>query len=163
MALTKFFTAFLPFLLIPLYFPSLKLQFFAPFLITILYKKPFFNALWWAFFTGLLQDLLSATHHLGLFGLGSCLTLTALRPLKKHFFEDSLSTIPLMTLFFSIFFTLLQVVLFSLFESSPPLSLKWIATDLFFFPLLDALYAFLLFTLPQLFFPRFSDREYFSS
>lgn len=107
------------------------------------------------------MDLLSSHRHLGLFALNYCFVTTLLYPQKQHFFEDSISTLPIMCFFFAVASTLIQIPLHRVFESPIALSQDWWLNDLILMPLFDALYGLVWFTLPGFFLPRKSKREYF--
>lgn len=156
-----FFFASVPALCFPVLAPSWRLTFFAPFLIILYYKLTFYQTLGFAFFCGLIIDVLSSYHHLGLHATAYCATTWILYTQKRHFFEDRLSTLPLMTAFFSLCFTVFLLILSFTFEKGIPLSWPLMFTDFLFMPLCDALYAFILFTLPAIFMPRTPRREYF--
>lgn len=131
-------------------FPSVKLYYFIPFLIRSFYLKPLNTALIYALFIGFLVDLLSAHSRFGLYATNYVITTYFLYGLKKNFFEDSLSTLPFMTFFFSFFSSILQYFLIILLGSQTiPLSLPFILVDFIFMPALDSLFAFTLFTLPS--------------
>lgn len=87
-------------LFVPLFFPSLHLLFFPAALIYSLYRKPLTKTLWLGFFAGIFLDLLSANVRFGLHALNYVFALYLLEKIKRHFFEDSLTTIPLMTFLF---------------------------------------------------------------
>ncbi len=156
-----FLFAFVPFIFLPVFFSFLHLTFFAPFLIIAYYKKPFAVALWFSLLCGLLMDLVSSQHHLGLHAFAYGCTTWVLYGQKRHFFEDRPSTLPIMTAFFAVLSTLIQIAMLALFEIPLPISWAWVASDLVLMPVLDALYAFVWFTLPSLFMPRIPRHEYF--
>jgi rod shape-determining protein MreD len=156
-----FFTALACAIALPALFPSWKLTFFAPFIIITYYKKPFSACLWLALASGLAMDLLSDQRHLGIHALNYCLTTCILYSQKNNFFEESLSTLPIMTFLFALISTIIQIPLYSLFEKKLPLSGQWLLTDLLLFPLLDAVYGFAAFRLIPFFLPRSPKREYF--
>lgn len=156
-----FFLAFSAYLIIPAVFPSCNLSFFVPFLIIVFYKRPFAAALVFAFLCGLLMDLVADYQHLGLYTLNYCATTAILFPQKRHFFKDSPTTIPLMTLLFVLISTVIQLFLIYSFEKGIPLSWGWVGTDLILMPLFDSLYAYIFFTLPNFFMPVAKKREYF--
>ena len=150
-----------PILFLTPWFPQWKLTYFAPFLIICYYKKPLETCLWLSLLCGLIMDLLSSQRHLGIHSLNYCLTTALLYSQKQHFFEDSLSTIPIMTFLFAAVSTIIQIPLYTLFESGISLSSEWWINDLLIMPFVDALYGFVWFTLPAIFLPRKSRREYF--
>ncbi len=144
----QFWIAFLALFLFPLWFPKLQLLFFAPYLICMLYKHPFFSNLWRCVLAGLIVDLFSSAPLFGLTSLNYLVVLLILRTQKHNFFQDKLATIPLMTAFFSILSTFFSALFLLIFTQNSLFSARWIVTDLFEMALLDALYAFILFSLP---------------
>jgi rod shape-determining protein MreD len=135
-------------LFVPVLFPGLHLFFFVPFLIMAYYRRSLTASLWLSLLCGLLLDLIAFDQRLGLHALNYCLTTYILYRQKQNFFEDSLTTIPILTVIFSAISTLLQVVLLFIFENGLPLSLGWAATDLVVMPLCDGLYGLLCFSFP---------------
>jgi rod shape-determining protein MreD len=158
--LIAFCAALLYLILLPQFFSALKLFYFTPFLIALFYKKTLNTALWAAALCGFIMDLLSSTSHLGIVSLNYVLTTLVLYPQKRHFFADSFSTLPIMTFLFSILSTLLQVILLFLLDTPLHLSFLWFEKDLIVYPLADALYALVGFTLLPIM-PRRVEREYF--
>lgn len=144
---------FYPFILI-LMAPQLPLLFFAPFLVITYYKKSFIVCLWYSLICGLLTDLLSDHHRFGFYALSYCLTTFFLYSQRVNYFEDRFTTVPLMTAFFSFGSTLIHTLILSSLGDPISLSWKWIQTDLFWMPLVDALYAAIAFSLPSLFIPK---------
>jgi rod shape-determining protein MreD len=150
-------------LFIPALFPSLRLNFFVPFLIILYYQRPFLNCLWFSFLCGMILDLLSSHPRLGVFTVSYCLTTALLFGQRRNFFADSVTTMPIMTYFFCFLSTLLQAVLIYIFDRGLSLSWGWVIADLFLMPVLDACYAFGLFILPSFLFgkPQKRGKEYF--
>ena len=159
-----FFVALLLNVTIPIIWPSWRLFFFAPFLIILYYQKPLTTCLWGAMLCGLVLDLLSTRTHFGLYALNYALTTLVLYPQQRHFFGDNLSTLPLMTYFFSFLSTLLQSLLMYTFGSPFLISWHWIFADLFLMPLCDSAYAFICFILPWKLFgpPQRKGSDYFT-
>lgn len=129
----------------PILFPSLKLMFFAPFLIIALYQRPLPFCLLLALVAGIVIDLLSSYHRFGITSLNYFICLLLLYPQKKHFFADRLSTLSLMTFSFSSLSLLIHYLIYPI-----PISWSWVMTDGMAMPLLDALFAFFLYTVPAL-------------
>ena len=153
-------------LFMPALFPALNLTFFAPFLVVSFYKKPLFICLWFALICGVVLDLLASEHRLGLHAINYCLATWLLYDQKRNFFEDSLSTLPIMTFFFSVISTGIQAILLYIFEHGIAFSWEWAGTDLVIMPLCDAAYAFVSFTIPFILMSsktRRSGDEYFSN
>ena len=132
-----------------LFFPVWPLTFLAPPIVIALYKRPIQTTLWMAMGSGFLMDLLGG-HHLS---FSYTLATLILYTQKHHFFEDQKITLPAMTFFFATLVTLFELPLYA-----PPISFRWILTDLIFMPLFDALYAYTLF---NYFVPKRKEREYF--
>lgn len=140
---TLFFSVAMPVLL-----PQWRLNYFAPFIIILYYKKTYQMCLWGSFLCGLVIDLLSADLRIGLHALDYCVTTAILYRHRTHFFADSLTTLPLMIFLFSVIATAVQLILINVFEHSAEVSWQWVLTDLLYLPLFDALYGFVLFILP---------------
>ena len=107
------------------------------------------------------MDIIGSDLHFGLFALNYTICTIAIYPQKKHFFEDSLTTIPVLTFAFSVLSTLLQLFLMEAMGGGIKPTSSWILTDLILMPLADGLYGFLLFTMTGLFMPKQSKHEYF--
>jgi rod shape-determining protein MreD len=135
-------------LTLPLLFSSFHLLFFAPFLVLSFYRSPLPYCLWWALICGFIIDLLSSHMRLGAYAFNYCLTTLCLYRYQLYFFEDRFSTLPVMTFFFSLLSALIHVFFAYLTGLSFILSWSWLANDLFWMPLQNALYAIVAFTLP---------------
>lgn len=144
----SFWISLLCTLFAPLFCPRLHLLYFAPFLVTCSYKYSRFSALWRAIGCGVIIDLLSSTHFFGLTSINYSLVTLLLYGQTRHFFEDKLSTLPLMSSLFSFFSTAVAFLLTIFFGHRFLPSWRWIVTDLFGMSLIDGCYAFLLFSLP---------------
>ena len=112
----------------PLYIPQIKLIWFAPFLITLYYQKPLEACLWSSLGCGFLIDLTTSTEHLGLHGFNYTIVSALLYGQKRHFFGDSLSTMPIMVYLFCFMSTLVQAVLLNLFEDVN-MNLGWLVVE----------------------------------
>jgi rod shape-determining protein MreD len=132
----------------PLLLPKIHLFYFAPFMVICLYHYTRIELLWRSLLCGVIVDLLSSGSFFGMTSVNYCIVSGLLYGQTRNFFEDKLSTFPLMTFFFSFFSTLLSVF-FSFFTGfEHPLSLLWIATDLIGMSVVDALFALFAFSLP---------------
>lgn len=140
----------------PTLFPSLRILFFAPFLVIIVYQISFLKCLWVSFFCGLLIDILSSNSHLGLYAGNYVLTTALIYHQRRNFFSDSISTLPLMTLFFSVVSTLLETFALYIFEKPLVSSWKWIGIDFILLPVVDALYSLMIFVMPTLFLKKYN-------
>ncbi len=161
---TVFLISFFLTIWMPTILPQLRLYFFAPYLIILLYKRPLIRCLWGALACGLIIDLLSSYHHLGLHAVNYVLTIAVLYQQRRHFFADSPTTLPIMVYLFSVISTIIQVPLLFVFEQKLPMTADWIRTDLLLMPLLDATYAFSLYILPFWIFGkrRLRGKDYFT-
>jgi rod shape-determining protein MreD len=140
---------------LPVFLPHLHLIYFAPFLAASFYRNTKIHSLWLAVLCGSIIDLFSAQTRLGFYALTYFLTVELLYSQQRNFFEDRLSTLPVMTFFFALISTIIQVILLNVFDVGIVLSMEWVKNDLILNPLCDALYAILAFTLPaSLFFRR---------
>lgn len=148
----KLFPLFATLSLIATLFSSWPLLFFSPLLVWTAYRTSLFTTLWIAFSCGLAIDLLSSYALFPLHAIAYSVSALLICRLRLRFFEDRLSTLPLLTIICSIALTLSQLILLALSQKIPSLSWRWAMTDLILLPMLDALYGFLLFImLPRLY------------
>ncbi|MEI8125194.1 MAG: rod shape-determining protein MreD [Parachlamydiaceae bacterium] len=147
----------------PVIYPSARLLFFSPFIIVVIYQKTLTVSLGYAFLCGLLIDLLSPSPRLGMHALDFSLATGMLYSQQRNFFADSLSTLPLMTFFFSVLSSAISPVLLVTIGTQNIFSLDWVFTDVFFMSAIDAVYAFVLFIVPFMLFgkQRRSGKDYF--
>lgn len=135
--------------ILPLLFSSLHLVYFAPFLVLALYRCPLNHALWWSLGCGLILDLYSAQTRLGIYALNYCLTTLTLYGYKTHFFEDRLSTLPVMSLCYSCLSNFIQSCLLLIIGNPFHFSWEWVQADIFSIPLQTSLYSMLAFSGPM--------------
>ncbi len=139
------------------YFNHFPLFYFAPPLLLALYSYPLSRSLWIALASGLWIDLLSGGSPLGFYPTLYILSLMAIYPLKKYFFLEKWTTLPLLTFLFSLLVTSLHTC----FTTPYPISLDWLVTDFLLMPLADAVYAFTI-SLPGFLF-KSNTREHFQA
>lgn len=151
--------ALVPTLLNPLFFPFLKLNFFAPYLVILLYKKGKIASLWHALLAGFVLDLLAAATPFGFWTLNYLITLFILSHIKQFFFEDKFMTLPLLTFFFSLFSTLFFTLSTHLFFYKIQWGFSWILTDFFLYPIFDGLFALIAFNLPLYYLKKFLPQK----
>lgn len=142
-AATCFLTLFFP-----IFFPSIRLMFFAPYLIVLFYKQPYHRCLWGAFLCGFIIDLLSSQTRMGLTALNYTVTTVLLYKQRLNFFGDNQSTLPIMTLLFAFISTAFQWALMLMFDKSFDITLNGLAADFAAMPIFDAVYAYIAFILP---------------
>ncbi len=141
-------------LILPAMFPGQHLACFAPLLVFALYRYSKMACLWLALLCGLILDLLSAEMRFGIYALNYTLTIYLLFYFKYYFFEDSLSTIPIMTILFSYISAILLLFILYALNSQNIMSWEWVKLELIQKPISNAIYAVLAFTLLSLIFPR---------
>lgn len=129
-------------------YPGIKLAFYAPLIVICFYRLPFILCLWVSLACGLLIDLLASTQMFGVHALNYCLSTALIYGRRQNFYNDSISTIPVLTALFSVSSTLLQLIFLFSMDKSFTLTWKWVATDIILMTLLDSAYAFSCFTLP---------------
>lgn len=147
-----------------IFFPSLKLLPFAPFLAIAYNRSSFVRSLYLSLICGLLIDLLSSEVRFGFATLSTCMTTAILYRQKRHFFEDKPLALSLFTIVISLVFTSLSFVLVNFFGKSLPLTRKFFMSDLVIMPLIDGAYAFFWFTCPLKFYNhirKIGIRSYF--
>ncbi|MCP5508098.1 MAG: mreD [Chlamydiales bacterium] len=152
-------------LLTPAMFPTLRLLYFAPFLIVSFYQCPISKCLWYAFFCGICLDLVTSEARFGIYALDFIIVTIILYPQKHHFFADNISTLPIMTYFFSCLAALIHLLVSSIFNQSIPIGWRWILSDLLIMPMADMFYATAIFVVPYLIFGKRTrkGKEYFMS
>jgi len=134
--------------------PSLRLIFFAPFLVIVYYQKSYVSALNYSFLSGLIIDIFTSPTRFGLTALNYTVTSALIYNQKKNFFADNLMTLPLMTFLFSIISSVIGIILLSIFSKSINFSYFFIFSDLTLMPAFDALFSLCWFILPSLFFGK---------
>ncbi len=113
------------------------------------YKKTLLQCLCLGTFCGILLDLLSPNAHLGIYPLVYGLSLFFTYQQRHHFFSDSVSTLPILTFYFSIVSTCVMALLLYLVEGQNLFSWHWIMNDLIILSMNTAGFAFCCFVLPS--------------
>ena len=143
LGLTLFFLLFSSTLI-----PYIKLSPLSIFLAFLYHRYPLEKCLWISALSGLSLDLLNADARLGIHALTLTLTTLLIYKQKHHFFEDKPLALALFTLPISILWTSLEWLVMPLSGLFCTFSPSLFVTDLFVMPLVDTLYAWLLFCLP---------------
>ncbi|MGK5595350.1 MAG: mreD [Parachlamydiaceae bacterium] len=159
-----FFLAALIFTLFgPIFASTYKIFYFIPLLIRSFYLKTFEESLWISCLCGFLLDLLSSHVRFGFHAFSYTITSALLYSQTRNFFEDSLSTLPVLTYFYALLLTIIQAVLLIILEKGTLLSWEFVKIDLVFLPFQDALYSFTCFSIPKLIFgqPIKKGKDYF--
>jgi rod shape-determining protein MreD len=126
----------------------MRLIAFAPFFAIIFERSSYVKSLWIAVLCGLILDLFSSQLYFGLYGICYGITAAICYHQKKHFFEEKPLALSLYSALISSISSLALIVLTLLFDRQFPLTLEMIISDGFVTPILDALYAFVWFTVP---------------
>lgn len=130
------------------FFPTVRLFAFAPFLAIVYTKRSLLSSLWISALCGLIIDLLSSEMRLGAYAFSYSLVTLVLYQQKRHFFDEKPLALSLFTALIAASATLVQAVMLYLFGNKIELGFLWVVTDLLGMSLLDALYAFVWFTCP---------------
>lgn len=131
-------------LVCPAVFPGMRLLYFAPFLIKSCYKSRQSQTLWVALLCGLSMDLFASGSRFGFFALTFLFATLFVCQLKRYFFKDRLSTLPVMTFLFSSALSILQLTLSLIFQrdlASVSFSWNWAWWNIVGLPACDALFA----------------------
>ncbi len=131
------------------FFPSIRLSAFAPFLALVFMRSGFLPSLWVAAIAGLVMDLFSSQLRFGAFSLIYSLTALLTYHQKRLFFADKPQALSLYTALISAVLSLLELFFLTSVDPRFPLNFRVITTDVLGMSLLDAVYAFLCFTLPM--------------
>lgn len=127
-------------LFLTLFFPALRLLFFAPYLVLACYKFPLSALLWRAALCGLVVDLFSSSPFFGESVIHLTLVSFLISRQKTHFFADKWSTMPIMTFLFSLFYSAIHPLFGLLYGLPFSFSFRLFFGDFVLFPLIDALY-----------------------
>ena len=136
------------------FLPTFRLSAFIPLICVLFYEKNKNFSLWASFSIGCLLDLFSSNSTFALLPLCYCLTTWFLYQYKPFFFEDSWTTLPILSYLFSAISTLIYFVLLTIYGLGFTFSWTWFFIDILFMSCFDGLYAFLAFTLPLRFLPH---------
>lgn len=138
-------------LLAPAFPYGLRLTFLAPPLVASYHRLSFSSCLWLSFTGGLLVDLLGGAGRLGFVPLTYCLSTLFLYRYRHHFFQNSLTTIPLLSALFGCLVTLFQMFLLLPPQGLSAVTLQWVLTDLVIMSISDGIWAAVGFALPMRF------------
>ncbi len=143
-----FFLALFAHLYGSIFFPSLRLLAFAPFLAIVFQRFLLLRSLWIAALVGLIADFTSFASRLGFFSLIYTLVAWIAHRQRSLFFEDKPLAFFFYTAFISCVISAIELTL--LFSSNNRIffDLHSLLSDLLLMPLVDGLYAFFWFTCP---------------
>ena len=132
----------------PFWLPYTRILLFAPLMTLVFSRLSLPISLWLATLSGLYVDLLSYTGILGLSSLNYVLTTLCIYRFRSYFSEEKIHIFSLYTILFSLVSTLFQLSFdLPLITHRPP-HLLTILTDLLLLPIVDGVYALLLFLYP---------------
>lgn len=143
-----FLLALIPLLLWPVLSPKTSLCFFAPFFAVLFYKCTFKTILVLSLVCGVFTDLISGQGALGLYTLCYVGSSLLLYHLKVFFFEDGITTLPILSYLYAVMFSLLEILILAFSKQLPQLTLPKVLDHLFVIPLANIIYAFVWFSLP---------------
>jgi rod shape-determining protein MreD len=133
-------------LMLPPLYPNARLVYFAPFLVTYYYQHSYLASTWMAFACGLIVDLLS-DQRFGVNAFVYVLTTLMLYRQRRHFFSDSVFTLPIMVYLFAFISTFFLGLMAYLEAKGAVGDIKSAITGLVLMPLFDFVYALVLFTM----------------
>lgn len=138
-------------LVIPVLFPSLRLTFFAPFIVIAAMQLLLPYLLLASFFCGLTMDLFTTSTPFGFYTLVASISALFSPLWMRSYFKDDTLLLLTRALAFIWIWTTIQSILALIFGLPLTFSLQWIFTDLFLFPLLDLAYMWICILLPLTF------------
>lgn len=124
-------------------FPQIHLIPLTAFLALLYLRTSMLTSLWIALGCGLLLDLINSDFLFGFYALNTCLTTLLFHQQKKHFFEEKLHSICLLTGLISLSMTSFQWIFYCTTYLELTLSWKMILIDFIFLPICDAIAVFL--------------------
>ena len=132
-----------------IFFTDIKLFAFAPFFAITFQRIRFIPSLWICLLSGLFMDTISSQEHFGAYAI--CYTVVGFVSYgqKRHFFEEKAIALSLYTLLISSIFSLSFMIITRFLGKGLALSPEFLFSELVFTPFLDALYAFIWFTVPM--------------
>ncbi len=133
-------------------YPQIHLIPFTAFFALLYLRASLAASLWIALGCGLLLDLINSDLRFGFYALNTCLTTLLLHRQKKHFFEEKLHSICLLTGLISASMTIFQWIFYCATQLECNLSWKLIFIDFMLLPICDALAVFLWIYLPVILF-----------
>jgi hypothetical protein len=127
---------------------SLKLIYFAPFIVISFYNYSLIGTLWLSILCGFFSDILAS----GSFGVitMSYLLCSFVLYRAKRFFNDKPVNLSIFTSLYSVIFSIFNLLFLFIFDKAVIISLKWVLSDLIVMPFFDGIYAFFWFSLPFL-------------
>ena len=135
-------------LFLPCFFSSVHIHFLSAPIVMLFYNATLVQTLWLSLLSGCFCDSLMTSPRIGFLGLSFAITSWLLYDWRLYFFKDSRSTILIMTYCFSFVLTAVQNVIALFFDLPVAVySFRWFLSDLIFMPLVDAIFAWTLFSL----------------
>lgn len=128
---------------------EIRLIAFAPFFAIAFHRISYVKSLWLCFFCGLIIDLFSSQQHFGIYAVCYALTSCICYNQKKHFFEEKSLALSLFAGLISSISSLALILLTILFDRQFPITTEILVSEIVITPILDAVYAFVWFTVPM--------------
>ena len=129
------------------FFPKIPLLAYSPYLAYIFINKSLKSALWHCYFCGLIIDCTQSTLPFGFTSIAYCLVTVALYKQKWTIFDDNSLSLSIFSALFSLIFSALQLITMYFNKVPIRLSAKTVGSELIYMSLIDAMYAYLGFTL----------------
>jgi rod shape-determining protein MreD len=128
--------------------PDVKLFAFAPFFALLFQRTSYVKSLWLSTFCGIIMDIFSSQQRFGVYGICYALCCIVCYHQKRHFFEEKSIAISFFSALISSIGSLIFLIFTYLFDKQFSITLDLLISETLFTPVLDALYAFIWFTLP---------------
>lgn len=133
----------------PIFFPKVRLVFFAPLQAFLFIRYSFIFSLWLSIGMGLFLDCATTSFPFGMHTI-LCATLTFfLYGRKKHFFGEKIFSWVIYSSLLSSLYTTLLFLCNLLVSIAPPLSLRSLFSDMVIMAIIDGIYTLLWFKLPM--------------
>lgn len=133
----------------PLFFPKVRLVFFAPLQAFLFIRYSFIFSLWLSLGMGLFLDCASTSFPFGMHTILCVAIVFFLYSRKKHFFEEKIFSWVLYSSLLSSLYTALLFFCNLLMSLPPPLSLRSIFSDMVIMAIIDGIYTLIWFKLPM--------------
>ncbi|OGN59197.1 MAG: hypothetical protein A3F40_03080 [Chlamydiae bacterium RIFCSPHIGHO2_12_FULL_27_8] len=130
---------------------NIKILYFVPLIVSLFYKKNIKFLLFLSLGIGFLQDSFSSITFV--FAFSYIFTTLSLYFLKRILKENILN-LTIFTYIYSVVFSILNPLFYSVFETPIKITLKWIFSDIFIMPIIDAFYSLVFFYLSVVLFSQ---------
>lgn len=133
----------------PIFFPKVRLVFFAPLQAYLFIRSSLVFSLWISVAVGLFLDCATTSFPFGMHTILCALIVFFLYGRKKHFFEEKIFSWVIYSSLLSCLYTALLFFCNLLVNVPPPLSLRSIFSDMVIMAIIDGIYTLIWFTVPM--------------